>query len=267
MLQLHRRSAVLETVTSKLQNAGIKPGEVQAEWVYYIESASKLTAAQQQKLLWLLAETFDPDGLKPGTHLKKSKTTLEIGPRLNFETPWASTTKLICHAVGLDIITRVERSRRFGFNRKLDKKELGAIADALRDRMTETVYDEPLKSFETNLTPEPVETVPVMEYGLTALEKANRHYGLAMDEHDMQNYLHLFTKRLKRDPTTVELFQLGQGNSEHSRHGFFRGHLVIDGKPVDKTLMQIVKEPYKRNPNNSLIAFHDDSSAIRGGDI
>src|SRR3972149_12255197 len=28
--------------------------------------------------------------------------------------------------------------------------------------------------------------------------------------------------------------------------------------------MDIVKEPYKRNPNNSIIAFKDNSSAIRG---
>ncbi|HEX7259483.1 MAG TPA: phosphoribosylformylglycinamidine synthase [Candidatus Saccharimonadia bacterium] len=167
----------------------------------------------------------------------------------------------------MDMITRVERSRRFGFAKKLDEEDLAKIVDALHDRMTEQVYKQPLTSFATNLKPEPVETVPILEEGIAALEQANKHYGLAMDEHDMQNYVSLFKKRLKRNPTTVELFQLGQGNSEHSRHGFFRGKLVIDGKPVDKSLMQIVKAPYKHNPNNSLIAFHDDSSAIRGGDI
>ncbi len=267
MIQLHRRSALLGTETSKLQGAGVKPDGISAEWVLYIESSKALTGEQHKKLNWLLAETFDPDGLQPNSHLSQSKTILEIGPRLNFETPWASTTKLICQAVGLDMITRVERSRRYGFNEKIDEKELAAIADALHDRMTETVYEKPLESLDFHLKPEPVETVPVLEEGLSALEAANKRYGLAMDTDDMQNYLHLFTQRLKRNPTTVELFQLGQGNSEHSRHGFFRGHLIIDGKPVDKTLMQIVKEPHKRNPNNSLIAFHDDSSAIRGGDI
>ncbi len=266
MIQLHRRSAVVGTETSKLQSAGVKlTDNVAAEWVFYVEASSELTAEQTQKLQWLLAETFDPEGLSKTSHL--SGQTLEIGPRLNFETPWASTTKLIFHAVGLDMVTRVERSRRFGFSQKLDETDLTTIANALCDRMTEEIYQRPLTSFATNLKPEPVTTVPLLEEGLPALEEANRQYGLAMDEHDMQNYLHLFTERLKRNPTTVELFQLGQGNSEHSRHSFFRGKLVIDGKPIDQTLMQIVKEPYTQNPNNSLIAFHDDSSAIRGGEI
>ncbi|MBI3593188.1 MAG: phosphoribosylformylglycinamidine synthase, partial [Nitrospirae bacterium] len=60
---------------------------------------------------------------------------------------------------------------------------------------------------------------------------------------------------------------LSQSNSEHSRHWFFRGRLVIDGKAVPESLMEIVKEPYKRNPNNSVIAFKDNSSAIRGCEI
>lgn len=48
-----------------------------------------------------------------------------------------------------------------------------------------------------------------------------------------------------------------------SRHWFFRGQLVLDGKPADHTLMQLVKAPWKANPNNSVIGFNDNSSAIR----
>src|SRR5258708_39234724 len=88
-----------------------------------------------------------------------------------------------------------------------------------------------------------------------------------MDEHDLDVYFDLFVRQLRRAPTTVELFQLGQGNSERSRHGFFRGSLVIDGQPTGANLMTIVKAPWEANPNNSVIAFHDDSSAIRGGMI
>ena len=31
------------------------------------------------------------------------------------------------------------------------------------------------------------------------------------------------------DPTNVEMFDFGQSNSEHSRHWFFKGKIVIDG--------------------------------------
>ncbi|MCL5946827.1 MAG: hypothetical protein M1298_02250, partial [Chloroflexi bacterium] len=64
------------------------------------------------------------------------------------------------------------------------------------------------------------------------------------------------------DPPDVELFQLAQANSEHSRHGFFKGIHTIDGVQQDKTLMQLIKTAWRINPNNSLLAFCDDSSAI-----
>lgn len=46
--------------------------------------------------------------------------------------------------------------------------------------------------------------------------------GLAFDSWDMDFYMDLFVKKLKRDPTSVELFDLAQSNSEHSRHWFFK---------------------------------------------
>ena len=58
---------------------------------------------------------------------------------------------------------------------------------------------------------------------------------------------------------------MGQSNSEHSRHWFFGGKMIIDGTEKEKTLFQLVKETLpKDKSNNSVIAFHDNSSAIRG---
>ncbi len=45
--------------------------------------------------------------------------------------------------------------------------------------------------------------------------------GLAFDEWDLEYYTNMFTNDLKRDPTNVELFDIAQSNSEHSRHWFF----------------------------------------------
>jgi len=39
--------------------------------------------------------------------------------------------------------------------------------------------------------------------------------------------------------------------------------LVLDGETAPETLMQIVKATLKANPNNSVIGFKDNSSAIR----
>ena len=46
-----------------------------------------------------------------------------------------------------------------------------------------------------------------------------------------------------RDPTNVELFDIAQSNSEHSRHWFFKGDLVIDGEKKADNLMDIVSAP------------------------
>ena len=54
--------------------------------------------------------------------------------------------------------------------------------------------------------------------------------GLAFDDWDLDYYTALFKDDMKRDPTNVELFDIAQSNSEHSRHWFFRGDIVIDGK-------------------------------------
>jgi phosphoribosylformylglycinamidine synthase len=48
-----------------------------------------------------------------------------------------------------------------------------------------------------------------------------------------------------RDPTNVELFDIAQSNSEHSRHWFFRGNIEIDGQRMPQTLFSLVKEPWK----------------------
>jgi len=46
--------------------------------------------------------------------------------------------------------------------------------------------------------------------------------GLAFDDWDLDFYTDLFKNRLKRNPTSVECFDLAQSNSEHSRHWFFK---------------------------------------------
>ena len=74
-----------------------------------------------------------------------------------------------------------------------------------------------------------------------------------------QFYTHLFRDDIKRNPTDVELFDIAQSNSEHSRHWFFKGKLVVDGVGVGETLMGIVRDTLTANPNNSVIGFNDNS--------
>ncbi|GLT75444.1 hypothetical protein SLA2020_471690 [Shorea laevis] len=134
----------------------------------------------------------------------------------------------------------------------------------IHDRMTECLYYQRLASFETNVVPEEIHFVPVVERGREALEEINQEMGLAFDEQDLQYYTRFFKEEIKRNPSNVELFDIAQSNSEHSRHWFFNGKIVIDGQPMERTLMQIVKSTLQANPNNSIIGFKDNSSAIKG---
>ena len=91
----------------------------------------------------------------------------------------------------------------------------------------------------------------------------SQELGLAFDEWDLKYYTALFQDDLKRDPTNVELFDMAQSNSEHSRHWFFGANIVIDGQPQPDSLMKNMKSTLSANLGNSVIGFKDNSSAIR----
>ncbi len=250
---------------------------LETEFCFNVAADSALTVDEMRLLRWLLAETFEPEKFSDKSFLishSASRTPhliLEVGPRMNFTTAWSTNAVSVCHACGLTKIKRIERSRRFLLSlddkASLSSAQQAAFLSIVHDRMTECPYPEPLKTFETGMKPEPVRTVPLVEEGRGALEKINREMGLGLDDWDLDYYTNLFVKDIKRNPTNVECFDLSQSNSEHSRHWFFRGKLIVDGKEISETLMRIVKTTYEANRNNSVIAFSDNSSAIAGYDI
>lgn len=95
----------------------------------------------------------------------------------------------------------------------------------LHDRMTEQRYPEPLANFQLPISISDWSEVNIIGEGKNALERVNEELGLAFDEQDIQYYYSLFKEKLKRNPTTVECFDLAQSNSEHSRHWFFRVYI------------------------------------------
>ena len=59
----------------------------------------------------------------------------------------------------------------------------------------------------------------------------------------MEYYTSMFQSNLKRNPTNVELFDIAQSNSEHSRHWFFKADLFVDGEKMPHKLFDLVKAP------------------------
>jgi phosphoribosylformylglycinamidine synthase len=239
--------------------------EITTEFCFYVESISPLDEDASSLLRWLLSETFEPECFGTKSFLPAG-LVLEVGPRLSFTTPWSTNAVSICQACGLKTINRIERFRRYRLECEtpLSEDKQVAFLSLVHDRMTECWYPEPLTTFETGIQPAPVQVYPVMERGAAAVVEANRTLGLGMDSWDIDYYTSLFADVLQRNPTDVELFQLGQANSEHSRHHFFRGRLVIDGQEAPQNLLKVVQDTLAANPSNSVIAFRDNSSAIRG---
>jgi phosphoribosylformylglycinamidine synthase len=232
------------------------------EYCYYIETSAPLTEEELKTLVWLLAETFQKDNFADKSFFNKSKKRLiEIGPRLNFETAYSTNAVAICQTCGIEKVNRIELSRRYLL---LSSVDIDQFITTHHDRMTECVYNKPLESFEIGIEPEKVYAVPLLEEGIEALKKFNLKMGLGMDKWDIEFYYNLFINTIGRNPTNVECFQLGQSNSEHSRHWFFKGKLIIDGKEIPEALLQMIKSPLALNPSNSIIAFQDNSSAIKG---
>ncbi len=227
------------------------------EYCFNIESTELLAESDLQKLKELFADGFIESTVK-STPSFTGDRVIELGPRLNFATAWSSNMVSICHAINLNKICRVERSRRFLVSESLD---LDQFVKTNHDKMTECVYPHPLNSFESGIVPEKVYDVPLKEKGPEALLDIP---GISMDEWDRNFYFDYFVKKHDRNPTIVEIMDLNNANSEHSRHGFFRGDQIIDGQEQTENLMEVVQSTLTANPENSVIAFKDNSSGIIG---
>ena len=123
---------------------------------FNVDIEEELNEEEKIKLNWLLAETFEPENFKESSFFGCIVgEIIELGPRLNFVTPFSTNAVAICHSCGLTKVERVERSRRYTL--PFGKNIARFIADN-HDRMTECEYPQPLQSFESDIVPVPAPT-------------------------------------------------------------------------------------------------------------
>lgn len=233
-------------------------------YCFNIGTIGPLSELELEKLRWLIAETFEPE--KTGFELHSNsgaERIREIGSRLSIESPFSSNAVQIVKSMNLRDVNRIERNNIFSVNERQTDEY---IMKNYLDKMTEQYYPDGITDFNTGVIPEDVKIIDVLERGKIAIEEINKSLGLSMDKNDIDYYYDIFKNRMKRNPTDVELFQIGNANSEHSRHWFFKGKIVIDGVPMEKTLFQLIQEPFKRLPENNrtLKAFNDNAGVLRG---
>lgn len=244
--------------------------DLKTELCYYIEvTESKVSENEKKILKWLLQTPLNPENLTEQTSLQKSATNIiiEVGPRFNFSTANSTNAVSICQSLGLKNVARLEFSRRylitFKGNFKPSAQQEETICALLHDRMTECRYtpeNTPKNSFNEKLKKrEDLRDVDVLKHGQKALRDISNELGLAFDDADLDYYTNLFKNVLKRNPTSVECFDLAQSNSEHSRHWFFKGKMVIDGEELEESLIDMIINTQKHSNPNNVIKFSDNS--------
>lgn len=247
------------------------------EECYEISLSKEMQPDNKEQILWLLKETYDNDIFHSTTFPDDEQTSpsqllVQVSPRTNFQTSFSTNAmNIINNSLVTTPCSDVKKVRRYSIqtNNPLSNIDVGIIQSCLYDRMVEGIGD------DNNITENTgtrcigdvysdVYEIPLMEGGTCELIKASVEMNLGFDAWDVDYYYNLFVNKLSRNPTNVELFDIAQSNSEHSRHWFFSGELIIDGVMMNDSLMDIVKKPLLANKGNSLIAFKDNSSAIRG---
>jgi phosphoribosylformylglycinamidine synthase len=196
-----------------------------------------------------------------------------VAPRLGTVSPWASKATDIAHNCGLNI-HRVERVTEYrvtlksgllGGTKSLTQQELIACAELLHDRMTESVLlaREDAQHLFDEKTAQPLAHVDVLGQGRAALEGANKEFGLALSDDEIDYLVNAFNT-LKRNPSDVELMMFAQANSEHCRHKIFNAKFTVDGEEQPLSLFGMIRNTEKLHPQHTVIAYSDNAAVMEG---
>ena len=242
---------------------------IAARFVHLVASEKPLEDSLGQRLAALLAYGDPYEGATDGQ-------VLVVTPRLGTISPWASKATDIARNCGLDVY-RIERVTEFhlslqsgllGGASRLSEEQIAQVAALLHDRMTESVFgtrDEAQQLFST-LQAQPMEFVDVIGGGRAALEQANRQWGLALADDEIDYLVNAFNG-LKRNPSDVELMMFAQANSEHCRHKIFNATFTIDGVAQDKSLFGMIRNTHKLAPQHTVVAYSDNASIMEGHEV
>jgi phosphoribosylformylglycinamidine synthase len=228
---------------------------LRSEQRFFIELTEPLAAADLDFLCELLhAKPHTPD-----------KKALLVTPRIGTVSPWSSKASDIVHNCGIAAVRRIEHGVAWFYDGKLGQKALTQLTAALHDRMTESVLHDERDAAHlfSHQHPQALETVDVLKGGKAALVKANLTWGLALSEDEI-DYLVANFKKVKRNPTDVELMMFAQANSEHCRHKIFNADWIIDGQRQTESLFGMIRHTHEVRPQGTLSAYSDNASVIEG---
>ncbi|MBL5975743.1 phosphoribosylformylglycinamidine synthase [Comamonas sp. NyZ500] len=242
---------------------------VSARFVHLVATEGAVAPALQERLSALLTYGDPYTGSAEGL-------AFIVTPRLGTISPWASKATDIARNCGLNVF-RVERMTEYrvdvkagllGGKPELSTEQTAQIAALLHDRMTESVFATRAEAEQlfTTLAAQPMEFVDVLGGGRAALETANKQWGLALAEDEIEYLVNAFND-LKRNPTDVELMMFAQANSEHCRHKIFNAKFTIDGVEQEKSLFGMIRNTEACSPQHTVVAYADNASIMEGHEV
>ena len=231
----------------------------------YFETDSPLDSEELEKLRWFVAEPHEPHLTMIETACDADSSIVEIGPRFAVETAFSTNVKAYSKAVGVGKVMRVEQSTMYPISDGKTREIILADPDCLDIMMQQEYPLGGLKSFELDIVPQEVQLIPILGQGETAMKDASKRMGLGMDDFDVAHFTKMFAG-YGRDPTDVEIFQIGNNTSEHSRHPFWRGKQIIDGEVKLFSLFDLARAPLAAisGINVTVKAFDDNVGALYG---
>jgi len=223
-------------------------------YVYYVISTNPLYNNKENILISLL-------GISNPYINENTDNCIEFGPYPSLESPWGTNAKSICHKSGLTDIIRIERAN-------MVHKEI--FKSDMIDNMIECMYDNMsaddfIKNNKDDINYSVIYNYSDIDSIKRYITNINNIHNLGFDDQDIIYYSSVFSK-MERLPSLIELYDISQSNSEHSRHWFFNGDLYFNGKQLP-SLFSMITGTQKYGENNSIIAFKDNSSAIEGFNI
>jgi len=257
----------LDKLLTELQALDSRVTAIASRFIHFVA----VTAAPDSREMALLARLLRygpaaPEAATP-TQALGSTTELTVAPRAGTVSPWSSKATDITRVCGLRFVERLERGTVYFLDSTapLESAVLSRLGAVLHDRMTESVWvgRPDLAALFGAAAARPLRVVGLSHDGRAALERANRDWGLALSEEEIE-YLVAAFGRLRRDPTDAELMMFAQANSEHCRHKIFNAQFTVDGAQMPASLFDMIRATYQANSAGVLSAYRDNAAVIEG---
>ena len=250
---------------------------IEARFVHYVSLAegTSLSADEASKLDELLnyGKPLSAHSSTKSLH----RHVVHKTPRIGTISPWSSQATAISTVcrVAPQKIKRIERGTDFTLLSSMSTLPRETLASAeLYDRMTETLSVGALPDLQgmfAEHAPRALQIVPTFGPGVdakAALQAANKELGLALDDAMLTYLAAAFGEggSMGRSPTDVELFMFSVVNSDHCRHLVFNAQWTVDGRPMDRSLFDMIRNSFQTSPNKGhvLSAYSDNAAVFEG---